>query len=1125
MIIRTSTATGSCRKRLLITRLIVILFLTGIQASAHSYSQTVTLSVQSMPLEKVCKEIEKQTGYFFVYAKDLSEKKYLISLQVKNVQINEALQKLFSGLPYTYSLIDKVIVINTVKRTAPAAPAATTAAPLVDTISVEGKVVNRQGEPMVNASVMSSKTKRSAITDSRGNFKIKGLAAGEVLMVSYAGFKTHMVSPGKQPLFVVLEVAESELDKVVVQAYGTTSRRLTTSNIGVVTSKELQEQRTMNPLLALQGKVPGLEITPTSGYASGPVKVEIRGRSVVNPNFTSDPLYIIDGVPLTILDIGGTLRQGNTSVSRGAMQSGVSITGGQSPLFNLNMADIESMEVLKDADATAIYGSRGANGVILITTKKGKPGKNRINIDYSQGVNFVTRTWDMLNTSQYLAMRREAFKNDGITPTVAPGPGYAPDLLLSDTTRNIDWQHYLWGHLAQWTNIQTDYSGGTALSTFRIGAGYNRSKDITTTSGADQKTSFSLNFMTHSLDNKFNFSLGANYASSMSNMNNLSGVAGEPPIAPPVYDSSGNLNFLAWKNLNLSYPFGGLLQPYVSKSNFLTTNIELKYYILPGLVARSTIGYNMSDDLASNYQPLASQDTTGSSTSHKTGAALLGIDKANNLIVEPQVEYNLTSSVGRWNVLAGGTYQNNTTTSYKLQGGGYTDDALLYSMSNAPVQKIADLTGKYKYAGVFVRINYNLDNKYILNLNARRDGSSRFGPGKQFGNFGSVGAAWLLSEEGWATKILPGWVSFLKFRGSYGITGSDAVGDYQYLTQWGNTGALTNYNGVAPLAPQIQANNNFHWQSNRKTEAGMDVGFIADRINLQVVYYSNRCDNQLVAFPTPTFTGFSSVTANSPANVRNSGWESSLNANLISKKNFSWSVSFNIGINTNKLLSYPDLDKSPYFSMYKIGQPLTNLYLFKYLGVDPLTGSYVLEDHNHDGKISAGGNVSPGTVDDDRYIAVNMAPKYFGGFTQQFRYKNWYLSANFSYKKGIGNNFLKSSYAQLSNISQWEYDNRWQKPGDIALAPKLTNAAVFSDFSTSDGNYTDASFIRLRTVALSYGLPAALARKAHLSNLSFNINAQNLFVITKFKGGDPEAGSFGSLPPTRTITAGISCSL
>ena len=368
-------------------------------------------------------------------------------------------------------------------------------------------------------------------------------------------------------------------------------------------------------------------------------------------------------------------------------------------------------------------------------------------------------------------------------------------------------------------------------------------------------------------------------------------------------------------------------------------------------------------------------------------------------------------------------------------------------------------------------------------------------------------------------------MSFLKFRGSYGITGSDAVGDYQFLTQWGNVAALTTYNGVAPLVPQIQANNNFQWQSNRKSEVGMDLGFIADRINLQVVYYSNSCDNQLVAFPTPNFTGFSSVIANSPANVRNSGWETSINASLINKKKFSWSVNFNIGINTNRLLSYPALDKSPYFSTYKIGQPLTNQYVFKYLGVDPLTGSYVFEDHSHDGILTSDTRVSPGTVDDDRYIAVNLAPKYFGGFSQQFRYKNWYLSANFSFKKGIGNNFLKSSYAQLSNISQWEYDNRWQKPGDIALALKLTNATVFSNFSSSDGNYTDASFIRLRTVALSYSLPASLANKAHLSNLSFNINAQNLFVITKFKGGDPEAGGFGSMPQTRTITAGISCTL
>lgn len=1124
MIRNITTAARSCRKLLLITALTAFLFFNQLlHAGAFLYSQTVTLSVHDMPLEKVCREIEKQTGYYFVYAKDQDEQKHLISLQVKNELISSVLQKVFSGLPYSYSVIDKVVVINTVKRTPPAVPPVTSGT-TIDTISVQGRVVNRQGEPLANASITTTKTKKATISDLKGTFKLKGLHDEDALIVSYAGYKTQLVSFKKQPLFVVMDITDNELDKVVVQAYGVTSRRLTTSNIGVVTAKDIESQRTMNPLLALQGRVAGLEITPQSGYELGPVKVEIRGRNVVNPSFTSDPLYIIDGVPLTIMDVAGTSSNAITgnNVSYGLDQSRTLFTGGFSPLFNVNTSDIESIEVLKDADATAIYGSRGANGVILINTKKGKSGKNRLGVTFNQGVNFITRKWEMLNTTQYLAMRREAFKNDGITPTAAPGAGYAPDLFLSDTTRNVDWQEYYWGKLGQWTDASTEYSGGTSQVNFRIGGRYNKSKDITSI-GATSKTSFSVSLNTHSLDNRFNLAFGANYNYVGANLINVSGIANVPPLAPPVYDDQGNLNYTGWKALGLTFPFAGLLQPYSTKVNFLNTSLNLSYNILSALTGRVTMGYNNSDNTSNAYRPLAAQDPT---TTNRIASTNLGINKANNWVVEPQLEYNVSTGVGKWNVLVGGTVQDNATRSMSVGGQGYTNDALLYSISNAVTVTSTERYGKYKYAGVFARITYNYDNKYILNLNGRRDGSSRFGAGKQFGNFGSVGAAWILSDESFIRKNVPGVISFIKLRGSYGLTGGDAVGDYQYLSQWGNlTPVLTAYNGVAPLTPQIQSNNDFHWQSNKKAEAAFDLGFMNDRINLTVVYYNNRCNNQLISFPTPMFTGFGNVTANSPANVQNSGWEFQLNGSVIHKKDFDWNVTFNISFNRNKLLSYPLFEQSPFYSKYKIGESLNNRYVLNYLGVDPQTGSYVFEDHNHDGKIMGDNRVQPGTYDDDYYVAINLSPVYYGGMGHTFRYKNWGLTTQFNYRKGMGINSLLGITNSTTNSSLWEYNHRWKNPGDISEAPKSTTVSTITNFSSSNGGWTDASFIRLQTVGLSYMLPDKIARKARLNNMTVSINAQHLFLITKYKGGDPEGSNFGSMPPTRTITAGISCSL
>src|SRR5258708_5258684 len=286
------------------------------------------------------------------------------------------------------------------------------------------------------------------------------------------------------------------------------------------------------------GRVAGLVITSSSGYASSPVKVEIRGRNTINPGFTSDPLYIIDGVPLTVLEVGG--QSTNQYGSTGFIQNGTfTATGGQSPFFSLNPADIESIEVLKDADATAIYGSRGANGVILITTKKGKAGKTTFSLNLTQGMSEVTRHWAMLNTPQYLQMRREAFKNDGITPTL----GNAPDLLLWDTTRNTNWQDQLWGGMGQVTNLQTALSGGDDRTVFRIGAGYSRQTEILTHSGANQRASVSFNLNHHSLDQKFSVSLTTNFSYALVNTLYTPSAVSTAPDAPPIYNSAGGLNY------------------------------------------------------------------------------------------------------------------------------------------------------------------------------------------------------------------------------------------------------------------------------------------------------------------------------------------------------------------------------------------------------------------------------------------------------------------------------------------------------------------------------------------------------------------------------------------------------
>ena len=1100
------------------------LLIVGMLFAGTLTAQTVTLSVKATPIQKVCKEIEKQTGYYFVYPKDLQDKANLVTVEVKNAGIQETLEKVFKGVNVTWKIIDKVITVNTVAQK-PEKPADVEL--YTDTVELSGRVLNSQGESMANASIMAMTTKQTAVTDGRGSFKLKGLRNDEELMVSYTGYKGQKLKASQRHnLIIVLQVSEDELDKVIVQAYGTTSRRLTTSNIGSLSSREIEKQPVTNILLALQSRVPGVEVVQQNGFASAPVKVEIRGRNSINPGFSSDPLYIIDGVPLTILDVGGTSTAVNQSgssnyVSWGFDQTKMSSSAGQSPLFNINPSDIESMEVLKDADATAIYGSRGANGVILINTKKGKAGKTKLDLNVQQGVSYITRYWELLGTSDYLAMRREAFKNDNIVPTVTN----APDLLLWDTTRYTNWQKYAYGGTGKYTNIQTAISGGNIQTTYRLNAGYNRSTDISTVSGSNQKATLAFNLNSRSADQKFRWAFAANYSFANINTATAPTVGTQAPNAPAAFDSTGNINWAGWKGVaNGAGSFSGLLTPYESKTKFLTGSLSLNYTIAKGLTVQTNFGYNNGDANQTRYTTIRSQDP--SATTKPTGTAKFGNTRTSSWIVEPQIEYNGLIGAGKINVLVGGTVQSNVTNSLTVTGEGITNDALLKSISYATVITSVNRAGNYKYAGGFARLGYNWRNKYLFNLNGRRDGSSRFGPGKQFGNFGSIGAAWVLSEEDWLRKALPAAISFVKLRGSYGLTGSDGVGDYAYLSQWGNASPVVSaYNGISVLLPQLLENDNFQWQVNKKLEGAINLGFLQDQLNLEVAYYRNRCNNQLVNYPIPGYTGFKTVVANRPANVQNSGLEFQLDAKPINRKNFSWSVTYMLSLNRNKLISYPDFEHSPFYTRYRIGESLDNVYLLNYTGLDPLTGVRTYEDRNHDGQISIDASLPPGSPQSDQYIGINRAPKYYGSLVNNFMYKGLRLSFALAYKKRQATAVFGTP-GGIGNIPVWSYENRWKHIGDVdAQYQRLTTNALNSDrlLASSNGNYTDASFIRLQNIALTYALPARMVKKAGMGSAVLSVNTQGIFVLTRYKGVDPEVTA-GSMPTSRTITAGISCS-
>lgn len=1106
---------------ILVMKLITALLILGMmQVSAATFAQKITINQKNASIEAILEEIGKQSGYdVFVGVKTLQSSKP-VSINVKNAGVEEVLKLCLEGQSLDFSIENKIIVI---KQKQPSFLEKVVAA--FDGINVFGNVGDAENKPLPGATVTVKGTRRTTMTDNKGQFSIPNVPKDAILQISFMGYVTKEVPARPDFLQIILELSTSKLDEIQVMAYGTTNRRLSTGNITTISAKELEKQPVMNPLMALVGRVPGMTVTPNNGYEASPIKVEIRGRKTIGSSFVSDPMYVIDGVPLNNLDLGAgsDYKRG----SAGVVQNGFSVTGGQSPLFNLRTSDIESIEVLKDGDATAIYGSRGANGVILITTKKGKAGATTFSVNATQGLNYAGKGYEMLNTQQYLQLRRDAFKNDNIQPTAAN----APDLMLYDTTRYTDWQKKLWGNIGKKTDFSMSLSGGDMQTNFRIGANYSRSQEILTNSGSNQVASVSLNLGHTTMDRKFKVQANVMYSYSSINTLTTPNASTAPPNAPDIYDASGNLNFAGWgrSNYDSSYfPFSSLETRYYSDTHALTSNMLLTYQIVKNLAFSTNIGFNTSLNFNRNYSPISSMDPLSS----PTGSAFSGSTNNFNWSIEPRLDYKITILGGELSALVGASLQKTATKSGGTYGIGYDNDDFIESVTMAPIILNYDNKGYYKYAGVFGRLSYNLQNKYVINLNGRRDGSSRFGPGNRFGNFGSFGVAWILSQENWMKSWLPSQISFLKLRSSYGITGSDAIGDYQYLTQWskspGNAATLPDYNGVPPLVSLIAVNPNYRWQVTKKLEFALSLGLLEDRINMEASIYRDRCGNQLTNYPIPSYTGFDNVTANWPAMVENKGLEISMDVKLIRTDKTNWSFNFNIGRNSNILASYPNIEQSPYANVNKVGYSINAQYLLHYTGVDPVTGKYGFEDYNHDGTIGLSSTGPTGVGIDDRYVIIDLSPKFSGGFGSSFSYKNFNISCFFDFTKQMGYNPYFSASNILGNLGNQPADiagNYWKAPGDHALYPKptsLTGDLSNSYFSQSDGLYRDASFLRMNNLSVGYQFDEKLAKKIGAKSLNIHVQAQNIFVLSKAKGLDPNIVDFSSLPPAKTFVCGIS---
>jgi TonB-linked SusC/RagA family outer membrane protein len=938
-----------------------------------------------------------------------------------------------------------------------------------------------------------SKVNSATISDYSGQYSLAA-SPSDTLIVSFIGYKTAYIPvKGRLVVDVKLLYDTTTLQEVRVNAgYYSVKESERTGSIARITSKDIETQPVTNVLATMQGRMAGVSITQTTGVPGGGFDIKIRGQNSIRSDANA-PLYIIDGVPYASDPIGYE-------------QTASTYPTITSPLNSINPDAIESIEVLKDADATAIYGSRGANGVVLITTKKGKSGKTTFTVNASSGAGRVTKFLDLMNTQQYLSMRRQAFINDGLTSYGVT------DYDINgtwDQNRYTDWQKELLGGTSQSSDIQGTLSGGSEHTQFLLSGNYHQETTVFPGDFRYKKGGAQISINHRSEDNKFRVTFSGGYNTQNNDLPafDLSFEARAlPPNAPVLYNSDGSLN---WENNTWQNPLRNLAAKFESKTNDLIANTLLSYEITKNLTLKGSFGYTNLTTIETRTAPSTVNNPAYNPTSASSSIYFNNTNRS-SWIAEPQLNYNAQLGNGKLDLILGSTFQNQTTTKLYQLGSGFTSNSLIYNLAAATFVKVTlDDNSVYKYQAFFGRLNYNYLERYIINLTARRDGSSRFGPGDQFANFGAIGAAWLFSKENFLKNAT--WISFGKIRSSYGTTGSDQIGDYQFLNTYST--AAVNYSNIAGLQPSHLFNANFGWETNKKLELAMELGFLQDRIFTTMAWYQNRSSNQLVGIPLPGTTGFKVLNSNLNATVENKGFEFTLRTINFNGAKFNWSTNLNLTLTRNTLVHFPGLESSTYSEQYRIGQPLNIELRYQYKGINQQTGLYDFVDINNDEAI---------TYPDDKQVVVDLNPKYYGGLQNQLSYKNWKLDFLLQFVKQKNTIYPMGFAGQMFNQPTRMSDS-WIQSGDQSTyqiyTTNLNNAAITADYLyfQSTAFITDASYIRLKNIALSYDLPLQLKR----TRCKIMLQGQNLLTFTKYQDGDPEFTSYGYLPPLKVITIGI----
>ncbi|WP_234567099.1 SusC/RagA family TonB-linked outer membrane protein [Rhodohalobacter sp. 614A] len=977
-------------------------------------------------------------------------------------------------------------------------------------ITVTGRVTDDNGEPLPGATVMVEGTSHGTTTDLDGLYEVN-VSGDAILIFSFVGYETQQVPvDGRRSIDITLTMSTGTLDELVVIGYGQQERSQVTGSISSISSREIENQPVTSVDGYLLGKTSGVQVVQTTGEPGGGMSVNIRGLSSIQAG--NDPLYVVDGVPI---------KSGDAS--------GLKIGGSLNALADVNPNDIESIEVLKDASAASIYGSRASGGVVLITTKRGVQGSRpQINFSAYSGVQRITRYIEVVNGNQKRELLTEAYYNYfGNYEQLQRD--WMTDTLNTMYSANTHWQDRMFD-TAPMSNANLSISGGSDQLRYSLSVGATDQEGIVANSGFSRITGRS-NLEYRS--DKFTLGSNLSYANSQHDMIRQSGNGNgnwanwtnQPSFQPPVDDQGRT-----WKNeplINLTEPVQD------NKRDRLIGNVYAQYEFIEGLELRSNFAIDNMQIRESIFFP----STVAPVGSERRSSAYSGRDFG--WINENTLTYKTTIAEGHnLTGLLGFSQQKNTSEFMVAEASQAASDKIPTVNAGSILENASSATTSWAMVSYFSRLLYDYDSRYHLTATFRRDGSSKFGSNNRFGNFPSVSVGWRISEEDFMENIQP--VNNLMVRASYGLTGNQE-GIENFVSQ-GVIVTGADYLGRGGIRSVDMPNQELAWESTRQFDLGVDLSMLEDRLNFSVDYYNKNTKDLLFNKELPSSTGFSSVLVNL-GEIENKGFEFDLTTRNLAG-DLSWTTNFNISFNRNKILSLPN-GEDVFFGneVYREGESIGTYYGYVFEGVystdddvpagpEPGTklrnqangpefqaGDIILKDLNSDGIIDS----------DDRQIIGNEQPDFIGGFTNSFAWKNLSLDVffNFSYgneKYNVLREDLESWNGLYQAVTLYAYENRWQQPGDVTDVPinaRARNFSVDNDRGGTSRWIDDASFLRLKTITLSYNFPGSLTDKLSVRNAQIFVTGHNLWTLTNWRGSyDPEVSGY-QYPISTSVTAGI----